>query len=261
MRTTAIMNLKGGTGKTVTAINLAAILARDYAQRVLLVDADSQANLTEFVTDYLDNVMTGGFADLLSGRHAVTWVTKMRNVKLLAADETLMALDVSAAGNGTADPMALAEFLNQNEDKFDWCIIDCPPAFSAAAMAALIAANEVVIPMKLDAFGIRGMRNLLEQIRNMRKINEDLELAGVLPTMFYPDPKQKAVEDDLREGLRKARIRTFHHIRRSTKVDEMTFAQDALIYSSPKSKATLDYKQFVKDLIRIGEEGGENDGV
>ena len=259
VRTTAIMNLKGGTGKTVTAINLAAILARDHAQRVLLVDADSQANLTEFVSSSPDQIVAGGFSDLLRGRPGFGIATKMRNVRLLPADETLMELDVSSAGNGTADPMALAAWLD-SQTRTDWCIIDCPPAFSAAAMAALIAADEVVIPMKLDAFGIRGMRNLLEQIRNMRKVNPDLELAGVLPTMYYPDPSQAAVEEELRDRLTRAGITLFRHIRRSVKVDASTFSQAALIYSSPKSKTTYDYKVFARQLIDSWKEA-DGDGV
>lgn len=265
MRVTAIMNLKGGTAKTVTAINMAAILARDYAMRVLLVDADSQANLTEFVTTSLpDGVTPGGFADLLRGLGAFPLPTKLKDVKILHADESLMELDVTAARTAVANPMALADYLAQRKvsDIYDWVVIDCPPAFSAGAMAALAAADDVVIPMKIDAFGIRGMANLLEQIRNMRRINADLELAGVLPTMFYPMDSQREAEQKLKDALVAARIRMFHHIRRSTKVDDMTFAQQPLIYSSPKSVATRDYKLFVRDMVRLAgldedAEGGE----
>ena len=264
MRTTAIMNLKGGTAKTVTAINLAAILARDYAQRVLLVDADSQANLTEFVTEGLpDGISLGGFSDLLRGTEAFPMPTKMQNVKILAADATLMELDVTAATSGLAHPMALADFLDTVEDRFDWCVIDCPPAFSAGALAALAAADEVVIPMKLDAFGIRGMANLMEQIMNMRRVNADLEVAGVLPTMVYPDGTQKNQLIALRLGMQMEGIRTFHQVRRSAKVDETTFSQTPLIVLSPKGKATHDYKVFVHNLIEIceGQEGSDDDGI
>ena len=250
MRTTAIMNLKGGTAKTVTAINLAAVLAHDYAQRVLLVDADSQANLTEFVAGGpVDGVTPGGLADLLRGLDAFPLPSKIPNVKILHADESLMALDVTAASSGVANPMALAEFLETVEDKYDWVIVDCPPAFSAGAMAALVAADEVVIPMKLDAFGIRGVANLLEQIRNMRRVNPDLEVAGVLPTMTYPDPTQIDAETKLRDTLAALRIRTFNHIRRSALVDRSTFSQEALITASPKSKTLRDYRIFAKRLI------------
>ena len=250
MRTTCIMNPKGGTAKTVTAINLAAILAHDYALRVLLVDADSQANLTEFVSAGLpDGITPGGLADLLRGLDAFPHPTKIQNVKILHADESLMALDVTAASSGVANPMALAEFLETVEDKYDWVIVDCPPAFSAGAIAALVAGDEVVIPMKLDAFGVRGVANLLEQIRNMRRINPDLEVAGVLPTMTYPDPTQIEAERKLRDSLAGLRILTFNHIRRSALVDRSTFDQEALITASPKSKTLRDYRIFAKKLI------------
>lgn len=258
MRTTAIMNQKGGTAKTVTAINTAALLAREYAQRVLLVDADSQANLTEFVTaDLPDGLTPGGLPDLLRGLKAFPLPTKLQNVSILHADETLMELDVTAVSAGKTNPMALADFLEEQEDRYDWCVVDCPPAFSAAAVAALVAADDVIIPIKIDAFGIRGMANLLEQIRNMQKLNPDLEIAGVLPTMTYPSEMQRKTERELRASLEAGGLRVFHHIRRSTKVDESTFAQQALIYSSPKSGAARDYRTFVADLMAM-QEGGEH---
>ena len=263
VRTTAIMNLKGGTAKTVTAINTAAILAHDYGERVLLIDADSQANLTEFVgTGNVRQRPEGGISDLLRGDPRPRPVkTKIRNVELLPADETLMELDVSAAGNGRADPMALASWLAGagRERRWDRVLIDCPPAFSAAAMAALIAADNVVIPVKLDAFGIRGLANLLEQVHNMQRINPDLEIAGVLPTMYYPQPEQAEAMAALRADLSRAQVRTFHQIARSTKVDSSTFEQEALIYSHPKTGACRDYRIFVRDLLAL--EGGEQDGV
>ena len=167
MKTTAIMNLKGGTGKTVSTINLAAFLAVKHGQRVLLIDADSQGNLTEFVSEKLSD--KGTIYDLLTGKECIALQpTRMRQVDILQADPRLMALDITAAGMGAADQMALKSFLAENADLYDRVLIDCPPAFSAAAAAALIAADDVIIPMKLDAFGIRGMANLLEQIRNMR---------------------------------------------------------------------------------------------
>ena len=260
MRTTAIMNLKGGTGKTVTAINLAAILARDYAMRVLLVDADSQGNLTESMQEEAKGIATGLLSELLQGRPAWAVASKYKNISLLSADPALMGMDISAAVNGKVDKMALADFLEKRADDYDWTIIDCPPAFSASAMAALIAADEVVIPMKLDAFGIRGMANLIEQIRNIRKINAGLEIAGVLPTIVYSDPKQKQAEDDLRSGLNALGIRTFRHIRYSPLVNDTTFAQQPLIYWTPRGKCTYDYKVFVRALAG-DPEGGAADGV
>ena len=257
MKTLAIMNLKGGTGKTVTAINVAAILAQDYGQRVLLVDADSQCNLTEFMAKakLTDDEVPGSFASLLRRTGVVDIPTKCDNISLIPADPTLMALDVTSAGNGTADREALKRFLRDADDLFDWTVIDCPPVFTAGAMAALIAADEVLIPMKVDAFSIRGMKNIMAQIRNMKHINRDLSVAGVLPTLVYPSELQRAAEADLRANMEAAGIHTFRHIRRSPVMDRMTFAQEPLIAYSPKSKALHDYKVLVRDLVGAEPEG------
>ena len=247
------MNLKGGTGKTVTAINLAAILAAKHGMRVLLADCDSQMNLTEFV-QLAGSGSDAGMYDLLTGSPARARRTRIDDVDLLSADEQLMSLDVTAAGNGKADPMALRDWLDERADEYDWCVIDCPPAFSAAAMAALIAADNVIIPMKLDAFGVRGFANLFTQIRNMQKVNPGLEIAGVLPTMV--SPKDAPKETELRQGLSAIGVRCFHKICPSDKMVDTTYAQEPLIVSSPKSKATYHYKLLARDLIA---EGGRDD--
>ena len=257
MRTTAIMNLKGGTGKTVTTVNAAAILAEIHGRRVLAVDADSQANLTELLTRSPASDSHAGLSLLLRGLQARAMNSKIKNVDLLPADETLMALDISSAGNGKADPMALANWLQQKKTRYEHVLIDCPPAFSAGAMAALIAADDVVIPLKLDAFGIRGLANLMEQIKNMRRVNPDLVIAGVLPTMYYPDEMQHKAEDDLRKSLELAGVRCFHHVRRSVRMDGSTFAQEPLTKYSPKSKTCYEYKLFVRDLLAMGGDDDE----
>ena len=262
---TAIMNMKGGTAKTVTAINAAAILDRYHGQKVLLVDADSQCNLSDFVVKNpkdLDGAR--GTADLLKGFAPRALVeTKIPGAMLLPGHEDLLDLDITAAKNGDANPLALSGWLadiwgDQYFGKFDRCFIDCPPAFNAAAVAALYAADDVIIPVKLDAFGIRGLSRLLKQIRSMQEINRDLKIAGVLPTIWYKNPRMEAAEAELRESLRALGIRCFHHIRRSPKVDSSTFEQEPLAYWSPKSAACRDYRAFVEELI--GEDG-EQRGV
>ncbi|MBQ9401557.1 MAG: ParA family protein [Clostridia bacterium] len=255
MKTKAIMNLKGGTAKTVTAINMAAILSRDYDKRVLLVDADSQCNLTEFMTaDMPKKVPTDrGLADILRGRGGEIRPTAFPGVDLIPATDELMELDTTTVKAGQSDPMQLADFLQGAAETYDFCLIDCPPAFSASAIAALLAADDVLIPMKLDAFGLRGMANLLTQIRNMQRVNPALTVGGILPTMYY----QTQQMDEAEKLLRDSGLPVFPHIRRSVKVDDMTFAQLPLIKSSPKSNACKDYRRFVRKML----EGGQNHGV
>lgn len=106
----------------------------------------------------------------------------------------------------------------------------------------------MIIPIKLDAFSLRGMTCLLRQISNMRRINPRLRLAGCLPTMWYNSPKIQEAE----ATLRASGLPVFRPIRRTDKVDEMTFAQDPLLISSPRSAAGVDYRRFVREYLEGG---------
>lgn len=249
MRTTVILNLKGGVAKTATAVNVAAILARDYRQRVLLIDADSQCNATEF---FGGDPGKGNLADILrKGSHEdAAWgiqSTRFNGVDLLAGDESLMDLDLTKVELQDVKTSVLRDMVQSLAamNLYDWVLIDCPPAFNAASAAALLAADEVIIPMKLDAFSLRGMSNLMRQIANMRKINTGLKLGGLLPTMWYKSDNIVNAEKTLRDSG----LPVYPHIRRTNKVDDMTFAQEPVIVSSPKSAAARDYRQFVRELI------------
>lgn len=261
MRVTAICNLKGGVGKSTTAINLAAILARRYQKRVLLIDADSQCNTTEFF---------GGFpalgsvskllrvADLQEETDLDQWTlqqvqtTRYDNIWLVAADDSLMDLDLSKAESGEASTGILRRLTAAAKDSYDVVLIDCPPAFNAASAAALVAADDVIIPIKLDAFSLRGMGNMMCQIANMRKLNPKIEIAGVLPTMWYADPVIQRSEAQLAE----AGLKIYPHIRASRPVDAMTYKQQPLCVSSPRSGAGRDYQLFADAYIQEGKRYG-----
>lgn len=252
MKTIAICNLKGGVAKTTTAINTAAILAAERAQSVLIVDADSQCNSTEFLQR--DKVHPRTLSDVLrytgpgAGSYAAAAIehTRYRAVDLLCADDSLMDLDLTKVEQASASATVLRDMAQELAGRapgkgYDWMIIDCPPAFNAASAAALVAADEVVIPIKLDAFSLRGMANIMQQIKNMQKINPMLRVAGILPTMWYRSNNIVRAERELRgSGLP-----VFPHIRRTPKADDMTFEQEPLIVCSPRSAAAIDYRRFV----------------
>lgn len=261
MRTIAIINLKGGVGKTATTVNVAAVLAKDYKQRVLVVDADSQCNATEF---FGGDPKLGNFAAVLRFQgneefdpllFAVGSIQRSNfdHIDLLAGDDSLMDLDLTKVETQSLQTRILQIMLErvgpEALDLYDWVLIDCPPAFNAASAAALLAAEEVIIPIKLDAFSLRGMTNMMRQISNMRRINPDLRLDGILPTMWYPSRNIMEAETT----LRRSGLPVFGSvIRRSDKVDDMTFAQEPLLVSSPRSAAGVDYRRFVRDLVKGG---------
>lgn len=248
MRVISFMNQKGGVAKTTTVANTAAILAHDYCKRVLIVDADSQCNLSEFhgckkgaasLADLLRDSDGANPADVAIQR------TENPNLWLLPGDESLMDLDLTKVESEKVNIMCLLDARPALGKRFDYMLVDCPPAFNAASVAALLASDEVVIPIKLDAFSLRGMANLTRQIENMRKINRGLRLSGLLPTMWYKSEQIRAAE----EALRKSGLPVFPRIRRSCKVDEMTFTGKSIIETSSHSAAAVDYRRFVVELI------------
>ena len=147
MKAIAIMNNKGGVGKTVTAINLADILANDYKQRVVLVDCDGQANLTGFFLPGIEaDVTTTG--DILTGDCEQVWSDNLiplrHNIQLLPSSSGLYDLDLQAIKDGASAPERLRGFVDaaREDGDTDWMIFDCPPGYTVSSVAALLAATE-----------------------------------------------------------------------------------------------------------------------
>ena len=129
------------------------------------------------------------------------------------------------------------------------------PAFSAASAAALVAADDVVIPIRLDAFSTSGMADLITQITNMQRVNPRLKVAGVLVTQYQGTRE----EWEALEYLRHYKLPVWRRvIRRSGRVSAATYAQEPLIRFSPGCAAAQDYRAFVKEYM--AQEGGKDDG-
>ena len=258
MRVISFVNLKGGVAKTTTVINTAAILAK-RGKRVLVVDADSQCNLTEFFCSIKPGITLSHALRFApdAGRTACMAIhdTTVAGVDIIPADDRLMGLDLTSAASLYTNCLEdLKGRLRLEGHLYDYMLIDCPPAFNAASTAALLASDEVVIPIKLDAFSLRGMANLTKQIENMRQINPRLWLSGLLPTMWYKSDKIREAE----EILKNSGLPMYPHIRRTPKVDDMTFARRPLIETSPRCAAAMDYKRFAMQLLYA--KGGRRNG-
>lgn len=253
MKTICCMNLKGGVGKTVTACNMAAILAAYHGKRVLLIDADHQGNTSKFFHAEQDATT---LREILLGEAEPYWPesvqrTGYEGLDIIPADMSLAELD-TAANQDTTMLWRLRGLLRaiREDDAYDYVIIDMPPAFSFAARAALLAADEVIVPIKLDAFSVDGMAELLRQINAMKKVNPSLTLAGVLITMW----RNVDVVNRAEKVLRDSGVPVFETvIRRTDIVDESTFQRQPLNVYSPRSAACVDYRRLVKEYLGRAE--------
>ena len=250
MRTIALLNMKGGVGKTTTVINLAHVLTHDYHQRVLVVDCDPQCNLSNFYTDLGDETVT--VADYLKSTHEPFWEDCLLEVGnglwLLPASPSLWELDLTSHKNGDSNIMSLRELMEviDEDNGMDVVLFDCPPGFTAASTAALMAAQEVIIPVLMDGFSLEGMAEMLHQITSMRQANPSLEVGGVLINQWHRSAPVVQAEQVLRAMPVPVYRQT---IRRTDKVPESSWAGRAVQAWSPWCSAARDYRAWVAELL------------
>ena len=250
MRAIAIENLKGGVGKTVTTISLAHILVEDYRKRVLVVDCDGQCNLTRF---YLNEVPEGlTLANVLEGSHEPYWLDNVVGIRpcllLLPASPDLYRLDLAAIQRGASGLTAMADFLEAvaEDQEVDVVLFDCPPGFTAASTAALMAAREIIVPVLMDGFSLEGMAEMLAQVESMRQVNPVLRVSGVLINQWHRSP---AVEQG-EHLLRSMPLPVFKQvIRRTDKVPESTFVKAPVMDYSHGSAASRDYRLLCQEIF------------
>lgn len=254
MRIISIANFKGGTGKTTTAVNLAAELA-DLGRRVLLIDADPQHNASTFYGGDYDWPCT--LTDVLEGMAEACWADNIsasgrEGLDLLPADMGLLRLDLAAIADGSSEALRrLTDFLDavREDDAYDFILFDCPPSFTAASVAALVNSDEVILPTRVDAFSRAGVEELIGQIRSLGRSTK--AAFRLLITM--------ADRTNLcRQGagaLRESGLLVFDtEIRDCVKVGESTYARQPLSEYAPRSTAAADYRALVKEVLRHGEE-------
>ena len=249
MRTFAIVNRKGGVGKTTTAINLAYVLATSCRMRVLLVDADGQANATQILLpsgeyDGLGALMRGYAA----GVEALLIPTDVEGLDVLPASADLWALDLEAdkGAHTYSAVMNMRDALEEGE-AYDVMVVDCPPNLSAACVSAILASDAVIIPVLSDACSAVGVADLVDQIESLEYICPGIRVAGVLVNQWHRAP---VVEDSVAYLREDGRVPVYDTvIRRTDKVPESSWARMSVQRWSPWCSAARDYRAWAAELL------------
>ena len=184
MKTIAILNLKGGTAKTVTAATMARCLSAEHDKQVLLIDADQQGNLSQYfgVTDASQCGNTWTLLTEGAGYWPDFVTTISPTLDLIPSGMELARADLPNSGVKVTQIEELRTVLA--EDNLDFLIIDLPPSLGTVVQAALLAADEVIIPIRLDTFSTAGMAKLAYQVDSMRRVNPRIRIAGILGTQY-----------------------------------------------------------------------------
>lgn len=246
MKTVSIINLKGGVGKSTTAITMAHILSgAKYKKRVLVIDNDKQGNTSQFFGKLCAKDNCGSSHILRKIQPTIYRITD--TLDLINANMTLEGAEyeVLAATDNQAD--RYVAFLQTVADQYDFCIIDNPPSVSMCVINALCASDEVIVTVKLNDWSLDDVDIITEQINNIKAINKGLKVAGVLLTIFKKTPFSLAAEEWLRKNSPHKVFET--KIRYSNKVDDWTYSKVPLEEFSKMCAAAVDYRKFIREYL------------
>ena len=253
MRVINIINLKGGVAKSISAINIAYIIAAHYGKRVLLIDNDKQGNASKFfgLHDYgapsIADVLTVKDFDIRDAIRATGYDgldVLPANMNLLRANKELL-MDASRPQQ-TRLAKALAGLVDAGV-VYDDVIIDNAPDINLSAINALVACHDVLIPIKVDQFAFDGLEQLAEQIRDAREFNPRVHIAGCFITMYQRNNVCVQGAEWLAGAPGIPMFKTM--IRKTVAVDESTFAGQPLHVYAPGCTAARDYAELVAEYV------------
>ena len=252
MKTITVTNQKGGTGKTTTAIQLAAGLSlKGY--KTLSIDLDAQGNLT-----YTAGAKTNGATapGVLTGEvKAEDAIQHTPSGDIIAANKALAGADAFIADTGKE--YRLKEALESLQAAYDYIIIDTPPALGILTINALTACNSVIIPAQADIYSLQGIEQLADTMKPVKKYcNPNLKIAGILLTRYSSRSVLSREVAELAEQLAdKLGTKLFKTtIREAIAVKEAQISQQSLFDYAPKAKVTEDYRAFIEELLEQEKE-------
>lgn len=250
MKTISIINLKGGVGKTVSAINIAFVLSSLHGQRVLLIDNDKQGNSTKFFGLHSDEDPSMSEILTVRGIEAADVIkhTRYSGLDLLPANMSLLRANKEALIDTTRPQQTrLKRALKSVTGNYDYCIVDNAPDINISVINALMITDDVLVPVKIDKFAFDGLDILAEQIDEVKEANEQLDFAGCFITCFQRNNVNVQGLELLRSQGKYPVFQTV--IRNTTKVGETTFSGKPLQEYSKNSTAARDYVELVKEYM------------
>lgn len=251
----AIANQKGGVGKTTTTVNLAAALGV-LEKKVLLVDADPQANATSGLGLESDKVEKSTYQVLehsITAREAIVH-TNSPNVDLIPAHIDLVAIEIELVDKKNREYM-LKTALLEIKDDYDFILIDCAPSLGLITLNALTAADSLIIPIQCEYYALEGLGKLLTTIKSIQNLhNPELDIEGMLLTMFDARLRlSNQVVSEVKKHFHNMVFKTI--IQRNTRLGEAPSHGESIIAYDATSKGAVNYINLAHEIIKKNSDG------
>ena len=246
----AIANQKGGVGKTTTSVNLAASLGV-LEKKVLLIDADPQANASSGLGIDVENVTVGTYQVLEHSNSPAEAILSCSapNVSVIAAHIDLVAIEIELVDKENREYM-LKQALASIKDDYDYILIDCAPSLGLLTLNALTAADSVVIPIQCEYYALEGLGKLLNTIKSVQKIhNPQLDIECLLLTMFDSRLRlSNQVVEEVQKHFNDMVFKTI--IQRTVKLSEAPSYGESIINYDATSKGATNYLHLAQEIIK-----------
>ena len=250
----AIANQKGGVGKTTTTVNLAASLGV-LEKKVLLIDADPQANATSGLGVDVESIEKGTYQLLehtLTGKESII-ATDSPNVDLIPSHIDLVAIEIELVDKDDREYM-MKKAVQGIRDDYDFILIDCAPSLGLLTLNALTAADSVMIPIQCEYFALEGLGKLLNTVKSVQRIhNTELDIEGMLLTMFDSRLRlSNQVVEEVRKHFSDMVFDTI--IQRNVKLSEAPSYGESIIKYDASSRGASNYLNLAQELLKKNKE-------